>query len=132
MRPRQPCCRGPHYYHSPIHPLPDPVLHNPIRIVDLDTHSWCEQLKESLGKEHMDKIWGLVVEAWNCLTVDDVLASTGNMSLEEGLLVSHFLDLATKAGTYPERSVAVVTTHYAQMVWLQHCVDYVGRRIHGG
>ena len=44
----------------------------------------------------------------------------------------HFLELATKARTYPKRSVAVVTTHYAQMVWLQHCVDYVGRRICGG
>ena len=34
------------------------------------------------------------------------------MNLEEGLLVCHFLEVASKAGTYPEMSVAAVTTHY--------------------
>ena len=27
-------------------------------------------------------------------------------------------------------AVAVVTTHYAQMVWLKHCVACVGRKWH--
>ena len=32
------------YYHSPIHPLSHPVLHPLIRIVDLDTDGWWEQV----------------------------------------------------------------------------------------
>ena len=73
-----------------------------------------------------------MVNAWESLFVDDVLVSIGNMSMEEGLLVCHFLEVATKVGAYPERFVAVVTTHYAQMVWLQHCVDYVSNCLCGG
>ena len=42
----------------------------------------------------------------------------------------HFLEVASKAGTYSERCVAAVTTHYAQMVWLRHCVAFVGKRLH--
>ena len=38
------------YYHSPIHPLPDILLQNPIRIVDLDADTWWDQLEGSLGK----------------------------------------------------------------------------------
>ena len=38
---------------SPIHPLPDPVLYNPIRIVDLDTGRWWEQLEEISGQEDL-------------------------------------------------------------------------------
>ena len=113
------------YYHSPTHPLPDQVFHNPIPIVDQDPDRWWEQLEENLAKEDLQKLWNLVVKAWNCLKMDDVLASAGNMSMEEGLLVCHFLKLASKRGTYPERSVAVVTTHYAQMVWLHDCVDWI-------
>ena len=60
------------YYHSPIHPLPDPVLHNPICIMDPDTDRWWEQPEESFGKEDLDKLWVLVVEAWNCLNADGV------------------------------------------------------------
>ena len=70
------------YYHSPIHPLPNPVLRNPIRIVDLDTERWWPQVEETLGKEDLDQLWSWVVEAWNCLKVDDVLASDRNMNLE--------------------------------------------------
>ena len=33
-----------------------------------------------------------------------------------------------RKGTYPAQSVAVVTTHYAHMVWLEHCVAFVGRK----
>ena len=118
--------------HSHIQPFPNLVLHNPICIGDLDTDMWWEHLRESLGKEDLHKLGDLLVPAWNCMKVDDVLASAWIMSLEEGLLVCHFLELATKARTYPKRFVAVVTTHNALMVWLQHCVDYVGRRICGG
>ena len=120
------------YYHSPIHLLPDPILHNPIRIVDLETGTWWEHPEEILGKRDLQKVRSYVVEAWNCLRMDDVLASAGNMSREEGLLACYFLELATKCGTYPDRSLAVVTTHYGQMVWLRHCVEFVGRRMcHG-
>ena len=31
----------------------------------------------------------------------------------------------------PPKSVAIVTTHYAQMLSLQHCVWEAGRRLHG-
>ena len=31
----------------------------------------------------------------------------------------------------PPQSVAIVTTNYAQMLWLQHCVWEAGRRLHG-
>ena len=51
------------------------------------------------------------------------------MSLEQGLTVCHFLEVAVRAGTYPDWSVAVVTTHDAQMVWLKHCVQLVGSRM---
>ena len=37
-----------------------------------------------------------------------------------------------KARTYIERYVAVVTTHYAQMVWLSHCVAFFSRQLHLG
>ena len=39
-----------------------------------------------------------------------------------------FFEYAARKGTYPAQSVAVVTTHYAQMVWLKHCVAFVGRK----
>ena len=80
----------------------------------------------------MRKLWNLVVQAWNCLKMDDMLASAGNMGMEEGLLVCPFRELATNRGTYPERSLAVVTTHYTQMVWLHHRVNLVGRRMCDG
>ena len=70
------------YYLSPTHPLPDAVLQNPIRIVDLDMPHGREQLHDSLGKEHLDELWQLVLTAWDSLRVDDMLASTGNMSME--------------------------------------------------
>ena len=69
-----------------------------------------------------------VEEAWANLRMDPVLLSKGGLSMEEGLMVCHFLEYAVRRGTYPAQSVAVVTTHYAQMVWLQHCVTFVGRK----
>ena len=43
----------------------------------------------------------------------------------------HFLEHAQNANVYPPKSVAIVSTHYAQMLWLQHCVWEAGRRLHG-
>ena len=71
-------------------------------------------------------------KAWNGLCVDEVLFSTGNKILEEGLLVYHFLKVVRKSGTHPDRSVTVVTTHYAQMVWLRHCVAFVSECLYRG
>ena len=118
------------YYHSSLHPLSDPILHNPIGIVDLDLDRWWHQLEEYLGNAALREMHSHVVEAWHSMKINNVLAGGGNMSMEEGLLVCHFLELANKKGTYPNRSVAVVTTHYAQMVWLKWCVGYVGRKMH--
>ena len=36
------------YYHSSVHPLPDPILNNPIRIVDLNGTTWWEELERIL------------------------------------------------------------------------------------
>ena len=69
-----------------------------------------------------------VQEAWATLRMDPVLLNKGGLSMEEGLLVCHFLEYAARKGTYPAQSVAVVTTHYALMVWLKHCVAFVGRK----
>ena len=50
------------------------------------------------------------------------------MSMEEGLLVCHFLELPVRRGKYPAKLVAIVTTHYAQMLWLEYCVRFVGSK----
>ena len=117
------------YYHSSLHPLPDPALHNPMRMVDLDGDKWWHQLEESLGNADLRKMHSYVVEAWHNMRMDNVLAGGGNMSMEEVLLVCHFLELAVRAGNYPDRSVAIVTTRCASMVWLKWCVRYVGRKM---
>ena len=121
--------RGLGYYHSFAHPLPDPIMHNPIRVVDLDGDKWWQQLEESLGNAALRKMHIYVVEAWNSMRMDNVFAGARNISMEEGLLVCHFLELAVRAGTYPHRSVVIVTTHYAQMVWLKWCVWNVGNKM---
>ena len=69
-----------------------------------------------------------VEEAWANLRMDLVLLNKGGLSMEEGVLVCHFLEYAVRRSTYPAKSVAVLTTHYAQMVWLQHFVSFVGRK----
>ena len=69
-----------------------------------------------------------VEEAWANMRMDPVLLNKGGLSMEKGLLVCHFLEYAVRRGTYPAQSVAVLTTHHAQMVWLQFCVRFVGRK----
>ena len=126
-----PCLRGGAvgHYHSSEHPLPDPILNNPIRIVDLaGSTSWGE-LEQTLGAQDLGRMFHHVAwAAWANLRMDPLLLSKGGLSMEEGLLVCHFLEYAARKGTYPAQSVAVVTTHYAQMVWLKHCVAFVGRK----
>ena len=39
-----------------------------------------------------------------------------------------YSEYAVRRGTYPAQSVAIVTTHYGQMVWFQFCVRFVGRK----
>ena len=50
---------------------------------------------------------------------------------DEASLVLHFLQHAHSAHVYPPKSVAIVTTHYAHMLWLQHCLWEAGHRLHG-
>ena len=116
------------HYHSSENPLPDPILNNPIRIVDLNGPTWWEELEQTLGAEDLGRMFSDVEEAWANLRMDPVLLNKGGLSMEEGLLVCHFLEYAVRRGTYSAQSVAVVTSHYAQMVWLQHCVRSVGRK----
>ena len=61
----------------------------------------------------------------------DVLASAGKCSVDEALLVVHFLEHATMQNAYGPNTVAVGTTHYAQMIWLLHCVWRVGETLCG-
>ena len=69
-----------------------------------------------MGNVDLQKMHSYVVEAWNSMRMDNVLAGGGNMSMEEGLLVCHCLELAVEAGTYPDRSVAKLTTLCANSV----------------
>ena len=114
------------YYHSSARPLPDPILNNPIRIVDLDGTTWWEELERTLGPEDLDRMYSDVQDAWANMRMDPVWPKKGGLSIEEGLLVCHFLEYAVRRGTYPAQSIAVVTAHYAQMVWLDYCVRFVG------
>ena len=114
------------HYHSSENPLPDPILNNPSRIVYLNGPTWWEELERTLGAEDLVRMFNHVEEAWANVRMDPVLLNKGGLSMEEGLLFCHFLEYAVRRGSYPAQSVAVVTTPYAQMVWLQHCVTFVG------
>ena len=52
------------YYHSCAHPLPDPILNNPIRIVDLNGTTWWEELERTLGPEDLGRMYSDVEDAW--------------------------------------------------------------------
>ena len=51
------------YYHSSEHPLPDPILNNPIRIVDLNGTTWWEELERTLGAEDLGRMYSDVEDA---------------------------------------------------------------------
>ena len=55
-------------------PLPDPVLGNPIYIMDLDSPQWWEEVRDSMGQEQFAELWQLVLNAWDSLRIDDMLA----------------------------------------------------------
>ena len=78
------------YYHSSVHPLPDPILNNPIRIVDVDGTTWWEELEETLGPEALGRMYSDVQDTWSNMQMDPLLLKQGNLSMEEGLLVCHF------------------------------------------
>ena len=71
------------------------------------------------------------MRAWDSLVMDDDMLAQGNLSRDDAWLVLHFLEHAHNAQVFPPHSVAIVTTHYAQMLWLQHCVWEAGPRLHG-
>ena len=78
----------------------------------------------------MDKVRREIIRAWDYLVMDAHMLALANLSKDEAWLVLHFLEHAHNAHVYPPKSVAIVTTHYAQMLWLQHCVWEAGRRLH--
>ena len=58
------------YYHSPLHPLPDLTLHNPIRIVNLDADKWWAEMEESYGNGNLWRLHNYVVEAWSSMRME--------------------------------------------------------------
>ena len=58
-------------------------------------------------------------------------AQSGEHEQGGGLAGAALSGACTECKCVPPKSVAIVTTHYAQMLWLQHCVWDAGRRLHG-
>ena len=113
--------------------LPPPVLGGQhIRIVSTDNPEWKHELTSyGMSEERVQKLKWEIMRAWDCPVIYDEMLRQGNLSKDEAWLVLHFLEHAHNAQAYPPRSVAIVTIHYAQMLWLQHCVWEAGRRLHG-
>ena len=113
--------------------LPPPVLGGQhICIVSTDDPEWrSELIRYGMSVGRVDILRREVGRAWECLLMDEAMRNQGNTSKEEARLVLHFLEHAQSANVYPPKSVAIVTTHYAHMLWLQHCVWEAGRRLHG-
>ena len=84
-----------------------------------------------MSPDRVDRLRREVGRAWDCLVMDEAMLNQGNLSKREAWLVLHFVEHAHSANVYTPKSVAIVTTHYAQMLWLQHCVWEAGRRLHG-
>ena len=118
---------------SPALPPPPPVLGGQhIRIVSVDDpESRSELTRYGMSHGRVDLLRREVGKAWACLVMDEAMRNQGNTSKREAWLVLHFLEHAQSANVYPPKSVAIVTTHYAQMLWLQHCVWEAGRGLHG-
>ena len=112
---------------------PPPVLGGQrIRIVSTDDPEWRSELtRYGMSDARMGLLRREVGRAWESLVMDEAMRNQGNTSKEEAWLVLHFLEHAHNANVYPPKSVAIVTTHYAQMLWLPHCVWEAGRRLHG-
>ena len=60
------------HHHSCVHPLPDSILHHPIRIVNLDGDRWWWELDETLGPGNLQKMHSHVQEARNTVKMDRV------------------------------------------------------------
>ena len=104
--------------------LPPPVLGGQhIRIVSTDDPEWREELtRYGMSPDRVDRLRREVGRAWDCLVMDEVMLNQGSLSKREAWMVLHFLEHAHSANVYPAKSVAIVTTHYAQMLWLQDSV----------
>ena len=120
------------WYPSSSPALPPPVLGGQhIRIVSTDDPEWRQELtRYGMSPDRVDTLRREIGRAWECLVMDEAMLAQGNLSKEEAWLVLHFLEHAHSAHVYPPKSVAIITTHYAQMLWLQHCVWEAGRRLH--
>ena len=121
------------WYPASAPALPPPVLGGQrIRIVSTDNPEWRSELTPyRMSDARLGLLRREVGRAWESLVMDEAMRNQGNTSKEEAWLVLHFLEHAHSANVYPPKSVAIVTTHYAQMLWLQHCVWEAGRRLHG-
>ena len=84
-----------------------------------------------MSPDRVDRLRREVGRAWDRLVMDEAMLNQGNLSKREAWLVPHFLEHAHSANVYPPKAVAIVTTQYAQMLWLQHFVWEAGRRLHG-
>ena len=78
------------HYHSSEHPLPDPILNNPIRIVDLARSTWWGELEQTLGAQDLGRMWHDVQEAWATLRMDPALLNKGGLSMEKAAGVPFF------------------------------------------
>ena len=78
------------HYHSSENLLPDPILNNPIRIVDLNGPTWWGELERTLGAEDLGRMFNHVEEAWANVRMDPMLLNKWGLSMEEGLLVCRF------------------------------------------
>ena len=118
---------------SPALPPPPVLGGQHIRIVSIDDPEWRQELtRYGMSPNRVDRLRREVGKAWDCLVMDEAMLNQGNLSKREAWPVLHFLEHAHSANMYPPNSAAIVTTHFAQMLWLQHCVWEAGRRLHEG
>ena len=106
-----------------------------IRIVSRDNVEWKRELtRYGMSKERVHVLRHHVMQAGDSLIMNDEMRSKGNVSKNEALLVVHCLEHAHNAHSSPPpppKSLGIVTTHYAQMLWVLHCVWVVGHKLHG-
>ena len=121
------------WYPASAPPLPPAVLAGQrIRIVSTNNPEWRSELtRYGMSDARVRILRREVGRAWEGLVMDEAMRNQGNTSRDEALPVLHFLEHAHNANVYPPKSVEIVTTHYAKMLWLQHCVGAAGRHMHG-